>query len=192
MKPIIKLLQPAFWLRLPRLSARRALVRGQLLVIFALVAMLASAIPATAGDLQTARKANLEMSQGDVRVILLRTRSVVLTNGQSGFAVTFAVEVPQKGAFSDLAFSSDTEVVLIEGGKLLTPPGFSGMMYGSFKQLPFRNELIEPATTDGNAMCVEDVVFTGIAVHARKIDIRIQFSWRGSPQRFDFKNVVVD
>ena len=117
---------------------------------------------------------------------------MALTNGQTGFAVTFAVEVPQKGAFADLAFSSDTEVVLIEGGKPLTPPGFSGVMYGSFKQIPFGKELSEPAATEGKSMCVEDVVFTGIAVHARKIDVRIQFSWRGTAQRFDFKNVAVE
>ena len=48
------------------------------------------------------RKLNPDVSQGQVRVVLLRVGPVVSTNDRPTFVVTYGVEVPAEGAFSDL------------------------------------------------------------------------------------------
>jgi len=137
------------------------------------------------------RKLKPDVSQGQVRVVLLRVGPVVSTNDRPTFVVTYGVEVPAEGAFSDLTFNSNDEIALVVHGKPLDYYGelSSGAM--GFDALPRQSELSKPAIQQGKAMIFQDIVFTGLVVDAKQLEVRLQFSWRGTPLRFSFENVPV-
>jgi hypothetical protein len=134
---------------------------------------------------------NLERSNQQVRVVLMRVGPNISTNGQKEFVVTFGIEVPKEGAFSDLHIDSN-EVELAVGGKLVIFQGETASTSTGFENLPRKQELSKPATTEGKSMIFEDVVFKPLQIDAKQVDLKIQFSWRGTSLRFDFKNVPVD
>ena len=145
--------------------------------------------PAEAPD--ATRKLNPDVSQGQVRVVLLRVGPVVSTNDRPTFVVTYGVEVPAEGAFSDLSFNSKDEIALVVRGKLLDYfHEFSSGAMG-FDALPRQSELSKPAIQQGKAMIFQDTVLTGLEIDAKQVDVRLQFSWRGTPQHFSFENVPV-
>ena len=145
--------------------------------------------PADAPD--ATRKLNPDVSQGQVRVVLLRVGPVVSTNDRPTFVVTYGVEVPAEGAFSDLSFNSKDEIALVVRGKLLDYfREFSSGAMG-FDALPRQSELSKPAIQQGKAMMFQDTVLTGLEIDAKRVDVRLQFSWRGTPQHFSFENVPV-
>ncbi len=156
------------------------------------VAMLMGALYGNAGEQRPAKALNLEKSRGEVRVVLLRVGQVVSTNDHQMFAVTYVVEVPRKGAFSDLHFSSDMEITLAAHGKPVEFHGGTSSGAMDFKELPRQSELSKPATKEGKAMLAKEIVFEGLKVEAKKIDVRLQFSWRGSDMLFDFKDVPLN
>jgi hypothetical protein len=41
-------------------------------------------------------------------------------------------------------------------------------------------------------MIAEDVVFRGLKIDAEKLDVKLKFTWRGSPLAFDFKDVSLN
>ena len=145
--------------------------------------------PAEAPD--ATRKLNPDVSQGQVRVVLLRVGPVVSTNDRPTFVVTYGVEVPAEGAFSDLSFNSKDEIALVVRGKLLDYfREFSSGAMG-FDALPRQSELSKPAIQQGKAMIFQDTVLTGLEIDAKQVDVRLQFSWRGTPLHFSFENVPV-
>ena len=137
------------------------------------------------------RKLKPDVSQGQVRVVLLRVGPVVSTNDRPTFVVTYGVEVPTEGAFSDLSFNSKDEITLVVRGKPLDYRGGGGSASVGFSELPRQSELRKPALQDGKAMIFEDVTFTDLHIDAKQIAVRIRFSWRGTPQSFEFQNVPV-
>lgn len=163
---------------------------------FASIALLAfSAIILTcvakAGDNPGGKKTNLEKTDGQVRVILLRVQNTATTNGLQQFVVTYGVEAPLKSAFSDLSFSAKDELTLVVYGQPINHHHEScGSAMGS-EDLPRQNELTKPVIAEGKAMLAEDITYSGLFVGAMKIDFKIQFSWRGEPMRFEFKDVPV-
>jgi len=135
---------------------------------------------------------NLEKTREQVRVVLLRAGQVISTNSQPEFVVTYVVEIPSKGAFSDLHFYSTNEIELKANGKVIEwNGGFSSSAMG-FNDLPRQNELSKPKELPGKAMLAQDMVFSGLKVNAKKIDVNLQFTWRGSQQVFDFKDVPLN
>jgi hypothetical protein len=135
---------------------------------------------------------NLEKIQGQVRVVLLRAGQVGLTNNQPEFIVTYVVEIPSKGAFSDLHFYSTNEIELKVNGKTIEwRGGFSSGAMG-FNDLPRQNELSKPKELPGKSMLAQDTVFDGLKIDAKKIDVKLQFTWRGSQQVFEFKDVPLN
>jgi len=41
-------------------------------------------------------------------------------------------------------------------------------------------------------MLAKETVFEGLKVEAKRIDVKVQFSWRGSDMLFDFKDVPLN
>ena len=127
-----------------------------------------------AGEQKTKPGLNFEKVQGEVRVVLLRAGQVPSTNGQTAFVVTYIVEIPMKGAFSDLHFSSDKEVSIEVRGK---PIKFSGSTSGSssdFKDLPGQSELTKPVGREGMAMLAQERIFKDLKIDAKTVDLRIR------------------
>ena len=58
-------------------------------------------------------------------------------------------------------------------------------------KLPRQDELVKPAIRPDKAMLGEEVVLEGVKVDAKKVDVKIQFSWRDNKMAFDFKDVPV-
>jgi len=139
------------------------------------------------------RKLKPDVSQGQVRVVLLRVGPVVSTNDRPTFVVTYGVEVPTEGAFSDLSFNTKDEIALVVHGKPLDDALLGELSSGAmgFDALPRQSELSKPAIQQGKAMIFQDTVFTGLVVDAKQLEVRLQFSWRGTPLRFSFENVPV-
>jgi hypothetical protein len=133
---------------------------------------------------------NLEQINQQVRVVLLRASPNSPTNGQPDFVVTFGIEVPKEGAFSDLHIDSN-EVELTAGGRPIAFRGETVSTSTGFENLPRNGELSKPVVTEGNSMIFEDVIFKALQIDAKHADLKILFSWRGTPMRFDFKNVPV-
>lgn len=103
--------------------------------------------------------------------------------------VTYGVEVPQKGAFSDLIFGSTEEVAASAGGKPITATKGSSSLSTGFKDLPRLGEMTEPLISQGRAMIAEEVVWEGTVVESKTVDLKIQFKWRGGDRVFNFKDV---
>ncbi len=157
-----------------------------------LVAILAATCISLAGNTPAVGKPTMEKNEGPVRVVLLRVRNIAGRNSQPRFVVTYGVEIPLEGAFSDLSFGSKDEIALIQNGKTLNTTGevASGSM--GFEDLPRQDELTKPVIPEGKAMLAEEIIFTGLTVQSKQIDLKIQFSWRGTPLHFDFKDVPVN
>ena len=143
------------------------------------------------GDAAPLKPLNLEQTHSEVRVVLLRAGQMVSTNNQPEFVVTYIVEVPNKGAFSDLHFYSTNEIALAVRGKPFEFQGFSSSAM-DFKDLPRQEELSRPGARDGKSMIAQDIVFQGLKVDSKKIDVKLQFTWRGNKMRFDFKDVPLN
>jgi hypothetical protein len=96
---------------------------------------------AEAGQSLPLKPLNQEMTQGEVRVVLLRAGKVSSSEHEAQWVVTYGIEVPQKGAFSDLGFSSADEVTLAVKGKAVE--GLGGWSSGAmgFDDLPDRVSL---------------------------------------------------
>jgi len=154
--------------------------------------MLASLCLCFAGQSAALKPLNLEQTRGEVRVVLLRAGQVVLTNNQTQFVVTYVVEVPAKGAFSDLSFSSNTEITLAVKGKPIEFQGESSSSAMDFKELSRQNELIKPVVKEGKEMLAQENVFKDLIVEAKKLDVKLQFTWRGNERVFDFKDVPLN
>ncbi|MBL9172555.1 MAG: hypothetical protein JNL10_03385 [Verrucomicrobiales bacterium] len=132
-----------------------------------------------------------ELRQSEVRVVLLRVGPRTSSTSQPTFQVTYGVEVPATGAFSDLGFKGNDEIALLVRGKPIPlPGGFSSSAMG-FGELSSRGELRKPTLQEGKAMIFEDITFPALQIDAGHLDLRIQFSWRGTPLRFDFEDVPV-
>jgi hypothetical protein len=178
----------------PRHYKKNALMKTQIRSISAFIAALSVILvagcnpPAEVPD--ATRKLKPDVSQGQVRVVLLRVGPVVSTNDRPTFVVTYGVEVPTEGAFSDLSFNSKDEIALVVHGKPLDYHELSSGAMG-FDALPRQSELSKPAIQPGKAMIFQDTVFTGLVVDAKQLEVRLQFSWRGTPLRFSFENVPV-
>src|SRR5690349_2084765 len=65
----------------------------------------------------------LEKTQGEVRVVVLRVANFTSLSREPAFEVTYGIEIPQKGAFSDLSIRSSDEVALTAKGKPVKTPG---------------------------------------------------------------------
>jgi hypothetical protein len=137
------------------------------------------------------QRPNLEKTQGEVRVILLRVGNVIASNQKPGFGVTFAIEVPQQGAFSDLSIRSNEEVALAVNGRPVKIPGASSSGSMGIDKLPRQHELVLPTVPKGRATLGEQVEFEGLTIDAKKIDVTIRFSWRKQEMTFAFKDVPV-
>lgn len=148
--------------------------------------------PVSAGQAEPLKPLNQEKTQGEVRVVLLRAGKVISSEKEAQWVVTYGVEVPLKGAFSDLAFSSEDEVALSVKGKNINSWGDFGSGSMGFDDLPRQGELRKPEVAPGKAMLAEDVVFRGLKIDAEKLDVKIRFTWRGSPLTFDFKDVPLN
>ena len=168
------------------MPARPASILSNIL-IFLMTAVIVCPLVAAGGEAGV--KPNIETTQGELRVVLLRVGKCVSVNNQTNFVVTYGVEVPQKGAFSDLHFGSGEEVTLSVGGKPITPTnGYSSLSTG-FKDLPRQSEMTEPLTPKGRAMLAEEVVWEGTVVESKTVDLKIQFKWRGDDRVFNFTDV---
>jgi hypothetical protein len=140
---------------------------------------------------KVAPKPTLEKTQGQVRVVLLRVANFTSSNHEPAFEVTYGIEVPQKGAFSDLSIRSDDAVALTEKGQpVLTPGAVSSGSMGMDK-LPRQDQLVLPTVAKGKAMLGEQVEFEGLKITTKMIDVTIRFSWRGQAMTFAFKDVPV-
>lgn len=163
--------------------------------IAAFVAVIASTCLSFAGQSASLKQLNLETTQGEVRVVLLRAGQVISTNGQIQFVATYAVEIPKKGAFSDLHFYSTNELTLAVHGKPVEFSSISGSSMG-FDELHQKTDLIEPETTKGKAMITEDIVIGNLdgdlKLDAKKADAIVQFDWRKNPMKFVFKDVPLN
>jgi hypothetical protein len=158
--------------------------------ILALFVLAVANVDVRAAETSAGRKVSLEQTQGDVRVVLLRAGAITSPTNQDSVEVTYVVEIPLKGAFSDLSFGSD-EVTLTANGK---PLNVSRQVTGSamgFDKLPRQNELIKPVVRSGKAMIAEEVLFEGVNVRSKKVNVKIQFSWRGQPFTFTFKDLTL-
>jgi hypothetical protein len=132
-----------------------------------------------------------ELSRGDVRVILLRAENIITTNQEPAFEVTFAVEVPRKGAFADLAFGKIEQVKLSAKGKPITGRSDVSCIAAGIENLPRADKLARPVAQADKSILGEHVQFTGLKVKEKKIDITIQFHWRGELQTFPFESVSI-
>jgi hypothetical protein len=157
-----------------------------------LLTLMATICLGFAGQSAALKPLNLEQTQGEVRVVLLRAGQVVSTNNQIQFIVTYVVEIPKKGAFADLHFSSNDEIALVVKGKPVEFYGESSSSAMDFKELPRQNELIKPKAIEGREMLAQDIVFKDLKIEARKFDVKLKFSWRGNERSFDFKDVPLN
>ena len=155
----------------------------------ALAVLSAPLCPVSAGQAVPLKPLNLEKTQGEVRVVLLRAGKITSSEKEAQWVVTYAVEIPQKGAFSDLGFSSEDEVAVSVKGKAVECQGGFGSGSMGFDDLPRKGELSRPKVAPGNAMIAEDVVFRGLNIEAEKLDVKLKFTWRGTKLAFDFKDV---
>lgn len=133
----------------------------------------------------------LEKTQGEVRVVVLRVANFTSLNQEPAFEVTYGIEIPQKGAFSDLSIRSSDEVALTANGQPVPTPGAVSSHSMGMDRLPRQHELVLPSVAKGKAMLGEQVEFQGLRVHAKKIDVTIRFSWRGKEMTFAFEDVPV-
>jgi hypothetical protein len=133
----------------------------------------------------------LERTNGPVRGVLLRAGFDGPPGSGGAFGVTYGIEVPQPGAFSDLHIRSDQEASLTVQGKPVPFHGGTVSCSGGFNELRHKAELAMPRVGPGKAMLFEQVDWLGLKLDAVKVDVRIQFSWRKTPLRFDFANVEV-
>ncbi len=155
----------------------------------ALTALLAALCLGAASGSAPLKPLNLEKTHGPVRVVLLRAGQVISTNNQPEFVVTYVVEIPSEGAFSDLHFSSSNEIELKANRKVIAwSGGFSSSAMG-FNNLPRQNELSKPKEFPGKAMLALDIVYSGLKIDAKAVDLKLQFTWRKNQQVFEFKNV---
>lgn len=161
----------------------------------AIFAVVASSCLGFASQPAPLKQLNLESAHGEVRVILLRAGQVVSTNGQTQFVATYTVEIPEKGAFSDLSFSSSNEFILAVRGKAVEFSKFEGSSMG-FDELHQKTALIKLETTRDKSMITEDIVIGALdgdlKIDAKKVDVIIQFVWRKNPQKFVFKDVPLN
>jgi hypothetical protein len=133
----------------------------------------------------------IEQSHGDVRVILMRVGQIRSPDNKPAIEVTYAVEIPQQGAFSDLHFFSNNEVTLAIDGKPVQPPGgFSSSSLG-LDELPRKHELQKPEVRQGKAMIGQEVVVEGVQTQSRSIDVQLRFSWRHQQLAFSFPDVAL-
>lgn len=160
-------------------------------ILFAALAIAATGLAGLAQQTVPNQKPNLEKTQGEVRVILLRVGGVIASNQKPGFGVTFAIEVPQQGAFSDLSIRSNDEVTLTVNGSPVKIPGAVSSGSMGIDKLPRQQELVLPTVPKGRATFGEQVEFEGLTIDAKKIDVAIRFSWRKQEMTFTFKNVPV-
>ena len=144
------------------------------------------------GDAAPLKPLNLEQTRSEVRVVLLRAGQVVSTNNQMQFVVTYVVEVPAKGAFSDLSFNSNNEITLVVKEKPIEFHGESSSSAMDFKELPRQSELIKPAAKEGKEMLAQEIVFKDLKIEAKQLDVKLQFAWRGNERVFDFKDVPLN
>ena len=159
--------------------------------IAAFVAVIASSCLGFASQLAPLKQLNLEITQGEVRVVLLRAGQVISTNGQIQFVATYAVEIPDKGAFSDLHFYSNTELNLAVNGKPVEFNNIESSEMG-FDELLQKTDLNKLETHTGKAMIAQDVVIKDLKIDAKMVDVIVQFDWRKNPMKFDFKDVPLN
>ena len=142
------------------------------------------------------KQLNLEITHGEVRVILLRAGQVVSTNGQKQFVATYAVEIPDKGAFSDLHLSSDTALNLAVRGQAIAFSFSKGNTCMGFEDLQKETGLQMPETTKGKAICADELLIGNLdgdfKIDSKKVDVIVQFDWRKNPQKFVFKDVPLN
>lgn len=136
-------------------------------------------------------KLNPELRQGEVRVCLLRAGPLISTNGESGFEVIYAIEIPKQGAFSDLKIDNFDEIALFVRGKAIDVSGASSSGSMRFEDLPGFGQLTKPVTPEGRALITTEVNFPKLKIDSEEIDIRVVFTWRGEKLKFDFKRVRV-
>jgi hypothetical protein len=151
--------------------------------------------PVFAGNAQpkpALRPLNLEQTQGDVRVVLLRAGRVTSASNRLDLVVTYAVEVPTNGAFSDLQFSSADEIALVVHGKLVDFHGNASTAAMDFEQLPRAGEVTRPKARPGKVMLAQETVFPGLKIDAEKMEVKLHFTWRGHARCFDFKDVPLN
>jgi hypothetical protein len=164
-------------------------------VIAAFAAVIASSCLSFASQPALLKQINLESTQGEVRVVLLRAGQMISANGQIQFVATYAVEIPKHGAFSDLHFYSTNELTLGVNGKPVEFNKFSSSTMG-FDELHQKTDLSKPETTKGKAMITEDVVIGNLdgdlKIDAKTVDVIVQFDWRKNPMKFDFKDVPLN
>jgi hypothetical protein len=137
------------------------------------------------------KKPDAEMSKGDVRVILLRAGNALTTNKEPFFEVTYAVEVPKKGAFGGLHFGKSEEVTLSANGAVIKGARGVSSLSAGIETLPGASELAVPTAGPEKAILGQHVEFAGLKVKEEKIDITIRFDWQGRPLEFPFKGVAV-
>jgi hypothetical protein len=163
--------------------------------IAAFVAVIASSCLGFASQPALLKQLNLEITQGEVRVILLRAGQVVSTKGQTQFVATYAVEIPSQGAFSDLHFYSTNELNLTVSGQVVKFSKFSGSAMG-FDELQEKTDLHKLETTKGKSMITEDILIGNVEgdlkLDAKKADVIVQFDWRKNPMKFVFKDVSLN
>ena len=162
-----------------------------LISIVPLVAIALGICFATAENPKPLKALNLEQSQGEVRVILLRAGWTASTNNAKPLVITCAIEVPVKGAFSDLHFNSADEIALTGHGKAVEFHSVSSATM-DLKDLPRQSELTRPATREGRAMIAEELTLNDIHLDAKQIDVKLHFLWRGNEMNFDFKDVPLN
>ena len=136
------------------------------------------------------KKSTHEMSRGDVRVILLRVGNSTTTNNQPAFEVTYAVEIPKKGAFSDLKFKGEEITLAAKGVPIQGATEVSSLSTG-IENLPRPSELDHPTAQPEKAILGQHVEFTGLKVKEKTVDLTIRFTWRDRQLEFPFKSVPV-
>jgi hypothetical protein len=164
---------------------------ARLVSIAFLVAIALGICSVTAETLPPLKALNLEQTQGEVRVLLLRAGKINATNDAKPLVLTFAVEVPAKGAFSDLHFNSADEITLTTQGKPIKMNSFSGSLI-DFKDLSRQNELTRPMVKEGKQMIAEEIVLKDINLDVHSIDVKFHFLWRGNKMNFVFKDVPLN
>jgi hypothetical protein len=167
-------------------------VKAMTILSAALAVLLAPLCPAFAGQSVPLKPLNQEKIQGEVRVILLRAGKIITLKNEEQTVVTYAIEIPQTGAFSDLSFSSNDEIAFSAKGKAIECEGPSGSTAMGFDDLPRQDELSKPKVASGKAMLAEEIVFRRLKTDAEKVDVKLKFTWRGNKLTFDFKEVALN
>ena len=157
-----------------------------LLVLFVFV------LPLTIGGADSS-KSSFEKTIGEVRIVLIRVGYLNGADGDRVFTVTYAIEVPQKGAFSDLKFSSEDEVVLSVKGKPIADKDFKEIssLSAAVEKLPAAAGMKLPVEGKGRAILGEEVDFKGLKIMGDRLDVKIRFSWRGQTMAASFQDVPV-